>query len=218
MSPSPEKVKSASLEPENPVKSVPQTLTEVSPESTPITLLSPLDSYIRERMKEQPKTLKEIEERVQFQDQQPRHRLQLPNFFEKLSADNEKSPGPYIFRWIYKDKRSVDRHLAIGWTFVNRTYFSQAPRYLFSANGGIEVGDAVLGFMPAKKALDLRAAPAKLSQERLRGQMTQTGPDYVLMTGNKKAEHVYQPELGPESAETSEEKVPGILTEGRDFA
>ena len=202
-----------------PVPSAPSTPTTVpKDDSSPqrITILSELDSYIAERMKEQPRTLEEVTQRVEFLDQRPQHRLKLPEYFEKYSGDG-KLPGPFIFRWIKKEKRAVDRSLALGWTFVNRTVFPEMPRYLLTANGGVEVGDAILGFMPTKKALRLREAPAKLSQERLRGQMTQTKPDYVVMSGNVKDDRIYQPELGPETTETSEERVPGVLTEGRDF-
>ena len=181
-----------------------------------VTVLSELDSYIAERMKEQPQTPEELTSRVEITNRQPAHRLQLPHYFEQLSGD-ARTPGPYIFRWIFKDKRSVDRHLALGWTFVNRTFFPEMPKYLLSANGGVEIGDAILGFMPTKKALQLRAHPGQLSRERLKGQLTQTKPDYVMMTGNPSAENVYQPDLGPEASEESEEKVAGTLTDGRDF-
>ena len=196
---------------------IPLPPTEVLDSTRPITILSELDSYIAERMKGQPRTLEAAVARVESLSDRPRHRLQLPMFFEPLSFDNHQAPGPYIFRWTFKDKRAVDRDLNRGWIIVNRSYFPQAPRYLFTANGGIEVGDALLTFMPAKKAQAIREAPGKLSQERLKGQMTHTSPDYVLMTGNQQSEHVYKPELGPEAPETSEEKVPGVLTEGRDF-
>lgn len=200
--------------PATPVKPVPPPVTEVT---KPIVILSELDSYIAERMKGQPPTLEEAVARVQLQDDRPRHQLTLPVYFERLSADNAKHAGPYVFRWINKVKRAIDAAMSRGWIIVNRTYFPDAPAYLFTANGGVEVGDALLSMMPLKKAQALREAPAKLSQERLRGRMTQTKPDYVLMTGDAKSDHVYAPELGPETSETSQEKVSGVLTEGRDF-
>lgn len=215
MSPLPDVKVEVAPEPQIPVsQGPPPPLSEVS---KPIVILSELDSYISERMKGQPPTIEEAVARVQLMDDRPRHRLKLPMFFEKFSADRTDLPGPYIFRWTFKDKRAIDRDLSRGWIFVNQAYFPQAPRYLFTANGGIEVGDAILAFMPAKKAQVIREAPGKLSRERLHSQMTTVSPDYVLMTGNQKSEHVYKPELGPESTETSEERVPGVLTEGRDF-
>lgn len=204
--------------PESPVKpNVPPSSKEVLSETRPITILSELDSYIAERMKGQPPTLEEAVARVRLLDDRPRHRLHLPDFFERLSADRQGSPGPYVFRWISKQKRAVDTALARGWLLITQAYFPNSPRYLFTANGGIEIGDALLAFMEVKKARTIRDAPGRLSRERLKAQMTQTKPDYVLMTGNQQAEHVYQPELGPEQAEASEEKVAGVLTEGRDF-
>ena len=186
-----------------------------------ITILSELDSQIAERMKGQPQSLEEIVSRAKVHERQSlsRHRLSLPAFFQALSYDDApENKGEYVFKWIFKDKRSIDRHLnVLGWNLVNRTYFAQAPRYLFSANGGVEVGDAILGFIPAKQAIEMRLAPGKRSQERLSSQMTQVDKDYVLMTGNPKDEKVYQPKLGTEAEESSEEKVPGVLTEGRDF-
>lgn len=185
-----------------------------------ITILSELDSYITERMKEQPASLEEAVQRLEVRERAPRHRMKLSPYFESLSADNPKGAGAYVFRWVFKTKRSVDDHLAKGWLLVNRSYFPKAPRYLFTANGGIELGDVLLAFMPVKQAKAIREAPAKLSQERLKSRMTQTKPDYLVMTGNQdrlKDGSVYAPELGPETAETSEERPPGVMTEGRDF-
>ena len=190
-------------------------------EKQSITILSELDSYIAERMKGQPATVEDVKERVKVHERQTlsRHRLSLPEFFQALSYDDApEHKGEFVFKWIFKDKRSIDRHLGVlGWTLVNRSYFQQAPRYLFTANGGVEVGDAILGFIPAKQAIQMRLAPGKRSRERLSSQMTQTEADYVLMTGNPKDEKVYQPKIGPETEESSEEKVPGVLIEGRDF-
>ena len=185
--------------------------------STRVTILSELDSYISERMKEQPTSLTEVANRVEVTNRSGSHRMSLPTYFTQYSADDQKAAGPYAFRWVLKVKRSIDDHLAKGWLFVNRAYFPDAPRYLFTANGGVELGDTMLAFLPIKQAKLMRERPAKLSQERLKGQMTTTGPDTVLMTGNQHSPHVYQPELGAESAETSSASVPGVLTEGRDF-
>ena len=196
-------------------------VTPAPQENQKITILSELDSYIAERMKGQPQSVEEVVSRTKVHERQSlsRHRLSLPEFFQALSYDDvPEHKGDFVFKWIFKDKRSIDRHLnVLGWTLVNRTYFPQAPRYLFTANGGVEVGDAILGFIPAKQAIEMRLAPAKRSQERLSSQMTKVEPDYVLMTGNPKDDKVYQPKLGTEQEESAEEKVPGVLTEGRDF-
>lgn len=196
-------------------------ITPAPQENQKITILSELDSYIAERMKGQPQSVEDVVSRTKVHERQSlsRHRLSLPEFFQAHSYDDvPEHRGDFVFKWIFKDKRSIDRHLnVLGWTLVNRTYFPQAPRYLFTANGGVEVGDAILGFIPAKQAIEMRLAPAKRSQERLSSQMTKVEPDYVLMTGNPKDDKVYQPKLGTEQDEVAEEKVPGVLTEGRDF-
>ena len=191
-------------------------------ETRPVVILSELDSYITERMKEQPKTLEEVASRVEMVEraQATHHRLSLPPYFQEQSADFQPKPGPYIFRWQFKEKRALDRALnVLGWTMVNRAYFPSAPRYLFSANGGVEVGDALLTFMPAKQAQAIRERPAKLSQERLESRMTPVAgeADYVLMTNNPKDERFYKPTLPPESVEESETVTPGVHVEGRDF-
>lgn len=222
MTPQPvDRVKSPTVpvkEPESPEKTVASHVPALEESTKPITILSELDSYISERMKGQPKTLEEVDSRIQTMELKPRHRLELPQFFEERSADHQAKPGPYVFRWLFKDKRAIDRALNVqGWMLVNRTYFPQAPRYVFTANGGVEVGDAILAFMPVKQALAIRAEPARRSQERLKAQMTPVSSDYVMMTGNPNDNRVYQPDLGEEATESPERKVTGVMTEGRDF-
>lgn len=216
MSPTPDRVPNSPQEPQPPEEhALPK---QVESMTQRVTILSELDSYILERQKEQGTSLEEAVSRVEIQEMRPRHRMEMPDSLQKYFWDAQKNPaGRFIPRWVLKDKRAIDSALNRGWLFFNRSYFPDSPRYLFTANGGIEVGDTILAFMPVKQALAIREAPAKLSQERLRGQMTSVGPDTVLMSGNKQSEHIYQPELGPESVESTEEKVPGVLTEGRDF-
>ena len=202
-------------EPVAPVKAVEPLKAE---ETKPIVILSELDSYITERMKEQPRTLEEVESRVEAVSRatETHHRLSLPPYFQTKSYDAQEKPGPYIFRWQFKEKRAIDRALnVLGWTLVNRVFFPEAPRYLFSANGGVEVGDAILAFMPAKKALEIREKPARLSQERLESRMTQVDENYVLMTGNPKDDKVYQPSLPSEAVEETE--MTEVKVEGKDF-
>mgnify|MGYP001593738283 CR=1 FL=1 len=196
---------------------IPPAITPVLDTTQRLTITSDLDSYLLERQKEQPKSLEEVIARAELVDSRPRHRMEMPPSIQQYFRSDKHPEGKYIPRWVLKDKRASDQAFMKGWVIFNRGYFPNAPRYLFSASGGIELGDTILMFMPVKQALAIREAPGKLSRERLKGQMTQTGPDTVLMSGNKQAEHIYQPELGPESAETSEEKVPGVLTADRDF-
>ena len=184
-----------------------------------VTQLSELDSYIVQRQRGQPKTLAEVEARVQRLENlnRDRHRLTLPDYFEQKSYDHEASK-PFVFRWLFKEKKAIDRALNdIGWTLVNRTYFPDAPEYLFTANGGIEVGDSILAFMPAKRALAIRLEPSRRSQQKLNSRMTKVEQDYVLMTGNPTDERVYKPDMGAEERETAPASVGGELTEGRDF-
>ena len=198
--------------------------------SRPVVIMSELDSYIHDRIVSQPQTLDEALDRFEVISAEgtTRHRLVLPEFFERQSYDcswgdscahhTDGIHGPWVFRWLFKEKRAIDHATSvIGWMLVNHAYFPHAPRLLFTANGGVEVGDGILAFIPAKKALEMRAAPGKKSRERINSQMTPVGPDYTMMTGNPKDERVYQPDLGPESQETSETPVPGVLVEGRDF-
>lgn len=207
--------------PAQPVEPLANVAAEQGTPSVTVTQLSELDSYILERQKGQPKTLEDVARRVETLDRKARerHRLSLPEFFEKLSYDhNSNTPGAYMFRWIFKDKRGIDKALnVIGWTLVNRTYFPDAPRHLFTANGGIEIGDAILGFMPAAQALSLRKEPGQRSQDRVASRTTQVEQDYVLMTGNPKDERVYKPDMGTEEAEEAPASVRGELVEGRDF-
>ena len=195
----------------------------------PLVIMSELDSYISEQIKSQPSTLDGAVQRFEQISAAPgRHRLVLPEFFERLSHDcswGQDCPqhvngtqGPWVFRWLFKEKRAIDHaRNVVGWMLVNRAYFPQAPRLLFTANGGVEIGDGILAFIPAKKALELREAPGKRSRDRIESQMTPVGPDYTMMTNNPKDDRVYQPDLGPESQETSEATVPGVFVEGRDF-
>ena len=187
--------------------------------SVTVTQLSELDSYILERQKEQPRTLEEVADRVEVLEKnaRQRHRLTLPEYFEAKSYDH-KTELPFVFRWLFKEKRAIDRALnVIGWTLVNRTYFPDAPRYLFTANGGVEVGDSILAFMPAKRAVAIRQEPGQRSRNRVEAQTTQVESDYVLMSGNAKDSRIYQPQMGSEAAETADTSVAGELVEGRDF-
>ncbi len=187
----------------------------------PTVIMSELDSYVHERMKAQPRNIKAVVERVDsISPNKDAHRLSLPEYFESFSFDNQKHQGPYVFRWIMKDKRALDRAMdVLGWTLVNRVYFPDAPTRLFTANGGVERGDAILAFIPAKAALKIRELPGKASRDALERRMTSVDKDYVLMTGNPKDDRVYRPELGPEGQETEAqtEGSPVQLVEGRDF-
>lgn len=177
-----------------------------APLSQAVTLVSELDGYIQERMKSQPKDLASVE--VMEKPSLGRHRLSLPDYFEQLNYDSPHH-GPYVFRWIYKEKRAIDRALnVVGWVLANRTYFPDAPKELFSVSGAIEVGDAVLGFMPVKRALELREKPGRMSREAL---------ERELRKPEERPDLFYKPNLGPEESEGEMSNPPGALVEGKDF-
>ena len=201
----------------------------------PITIMSEKDAYISERMKEQPQNLADIEVTTK-EEKFGIHRLSLPEYFEHLSYDCtigqsckyhgwkltkvvygldkemdrwvQTKHGKYIFRWLNKDKRALDQSLNVkGWYLANRSFFSDAPRILFSVNGGVELGDSILGFMSVKKALDLRTKPSRESIERVKSEDKRH-------EGNS---HFYKPKLSPEVVEGDDFAPADALQEGRDF-
>ena len=216
------------------VKSVPQAPLQEDPR--PLTIMTEGDAYISERMKTQPKTLADIsvtprEEKLGI------HRLSLPEYFEQFSYDctipgvscihhgwskkevmyglEVKMPrweqtrrGKYIFRWLSKNKRALDHSLNVkDWYLVNRSFFPDAPKILFSVNGGIENGDAILGFMPVSKALLMRDKPSKDSQNRVKSEE------------EKHEDHpnFYKAKLDSERADGDDYAPADALQEGRDF-
>lgn len=161
----------------------------------PITIMTENDSYISERIKSQPSELPEVEVTTR-EEKHGIHRLSLPDYFEPFSFDctmgvscshhgwvkekvtyglnmemdrwKQTKNGKYIFRWLSKLKRALDQSINVrGWYLVNRTAFGEAPKILFSANGGVENGDAILGFMSIQKALAIRETPAQVSKDRV---------------------------------------------------
>jgi hypothetical protein len=174
----------------------------------PLTIMTEGDAYISERMKTQPKNLTEIEV-IPKEDKTGLHRLSLPDFFEQYSFDctagiacihhgwakrevmfglemkmdrwEQTRRGKYVFRWLSKNKRSLDQSLNVkDWYLVNRSFFPEAPKILFSINGGIENGDAILGFMPVTKAIEIRSKPARDSQDRVHSEENkhETDPNF----------------------------------------
>lgn len=201
----------------------------------PTVIMTEADAYIHERVASQPKDLDEIRQ-VTVYTETDQNRLSLPDYLERFSHDCTRgrgcpvhswqhdaernrwsygNRGEFIFRWIKKAKRAIDHAMNVqGWFFVNRRYFPEAPPHLFSANGGIEQGDVILFFLPAKQALRLRAAPGQRSTEILKSRMTRYKDGQVLMTGAPENEQFYAPESS--GAEEENETAPGIQ-EDRDF-
>lgn len=127
----------------------------------PQVLVSSTDAYIWDRMKSQPKSLKDIDVQVVTERQPGLHRLALP---KELNEYETK----YTFRWIFKNKRAIDEACDVkGWIIVSRTHFSGLPNHLFTANGSIERGDNILAFMPRAKAEAMRQRPGDTSRQML---------------------------------------------------
>lgn len=167
--------------------------------ATPQTMIlkSELDAYVSERLREQPATIDDIQVKFNAERAEKHNILALPKELEKYGKN-------YAFRWINKKKRSIDNALdVIGWTFVTLNYFKDLPKHLFTSNGVIERGDAIMAFMPIKQAESIRLRPAQLSRERVR-----SAPVQNLRKWEDRGEKYYKPDLG--AAENDNEKPRGI--------
>jgi len=122
-----------------------------------------LDSYIHDVMQTQPQTMESIKVR-DFNFDKSQSRTSLPDDVKKAFEKRELA-----VRWINKDKRMIDRAIHIrGWIIVNRMFFPELASHYFTANGTIENGDSILGFMPVAQADRLRRRPGEISQERIK--------------------------------------------------
>ena len=151
---------------ETPVNTSP-VIPVVQEESKPQTFVikTEIDAQINERLQTQPKTLDEIQVReLNLPDGQGIHALTLP----KQIKDILEKRGLAGF-WINKKKKAIDHALDDrGWTLFNRVYFPEVSKHNFTANGTVERGDCILGFMPIKNAEKLRRRPGEISQERIK--------------------------------------------------
>lgn len=187
-----------------PVATPPLVAVSVQPEPQkqidPTVILSNVDAHIYERLKEQPKTLAEIEIKTPKYENVG-HMLRLP---KELEAFKNK----YSFKWIYKNKKAIDHNLDnLGFSLVNRIYFTTLPRHLFSAQGCIERGDAILGFTTVKRAEFLRSEPGRISMERVKNLPIEKWKDG--------GEQYYKPDLTQEK--DGEQVVAGIQPDAADF-
>lgn len=201
----------------------------------PLTIMTEHDAYISERMKDQPQVLNDIE-LITKDERLGIHRLSLPDYFEPFSYDctigiscshhgwvkrkvtynidkemdrwEQTKHGKYVFRWLNKNKRALDFSINVrGWYLVNRLFFKDAAKLLFSINGGVENGDSILGFMPVQKALVIRNKPSEESQNRVNSE-------------EKKHEGhpaFYKPKLSSEEEDGDDFAPSDALQEGRDF-
>ena len=148
-----------------------------------------IDAYVSEIVKGGPQRAEDIQ--VVKTDFDPgRHRLSLPREIER------KYGKKYAFRWVNKKKDWIDRAIYVrGWLIVNRVLFNDMPKALFTANGTVENGDAILCFMPMEQAESLRQKPIRESTERVRNlpmeQWKNKGEDSPF----------YKPSLGQEEKE-----------------
>ena len=127
---------------------------------TPRVLLSNADAYVHDRMKGQPKTLDEVDIKViDKEGLEGKHRLSLPEELEPFKSK-------YGFRWLFKNKQAIDYACDVrGWVLVNRTYFPDLPRHLFTVSGSIERGDSILSFIPREKAIEILKEPGEKSNQ-----------------------------------------------------
>ena len=208
---------------------------EAPKEERPMTIMTEKDAYIAERMKSQPKALTDIET-VTVEDKDGVHRLSLPDFFEAYSYDCTRGNGcphhawkkeevsygldqkmdrwiqgkrgKYIFRWLNSNPRALDHNINVrGWNLVNKSFFPDAPRVLFSVNGGVSSGDSILAIMSTTKAMSLREKPSKDSLNR------------VSSEENKHENHpnFYKAKLDPERYDGDDFAPSDARQEGRDF-
>ena len=218
------------------VAPVPPAPVAETPPASPMRVLSEQDSYILTRIASQP-PMDEVLTTVTPVDGE-RHRFSLPDELEGFAYDCSHGKsckahpwqydeargrwsygkhGSFVFRWAWKNKLALDRNVSVrGWLIVNQAYFPTVSRYLFSANGAIEVGDCLLLFMPVKRALAMRQEPGDRSRELIKSRMTRV-KDGVLMTGSPDDPAVYMPKgAGTNETDETEATVPGLM-EGRDF-
>lgn len=207
------------------------------PTAAPLTIMSAQDAYISERMKSQPKSISEIETVPQEEKtgihrlslpeyfehlsydctrgnscvehgwvkREITYGLEL-----KMYRWEQTKRGKFIFRWLSKNKRALDQSMNVkDWFLVNRSSsdFPNAPRILFSINGGVENGDSILGYMSFSKALSLRNKPSQASQDRVRSEETK----------HESHPNFYKAKLDSEHADGDDFAPADARQEGRDF-
>lgn len=150
-------------------------------------LLSTADAFVYDRMKAQPKTLEDVELKITGNDKDPNyHQLILPS---EIKAYENK----FVFRWLNKSKRALDYSCDVrGWILVNRTYFPDLPRHMFTVQGSIERGDCILAFIPKKLAEEIRKEPQERSKEMVDSLFNKhaNDPNYYNPQGDDRGEKV----------------------------
>lgn len=144
--------------------------------SNPTVLLSQTDAYIHERIKSQPKTLTDLDIKVDTDFNPNNHRLTLP---KELDPYMKK----YTFHWIFKREQSISEACDVkGWVILNRSHFPELPKHLFSVTGSVERGDMILGFMKSERAEKLRKAVRDKSRDMVQSRLGahKNDPDYYV--------------------------------------
>ena len=209
---------------------------ETADTQAPISIMTAENSYIADRMKSQPKSFEDLEtaprmdvegihrlslpeffESLSYDCTRgvscPHHKWSKKKVMFGLEKSimqwDQNHFGKYIFRWLSKKKQALDRSLDVmGWSLVNRSFgdFKNAPRTLFTINGGVENGDAILGFMHCEKGKHIRKNPSVVSQDRVKSEATKHETD----------KNFYKAKLDSESADP-DFAPSGALIEDRDF-
>lgn len=139
---------------------------EVSePAAQPLVITSHTNAYIHDRLKSGPKSWDDVKVEVVDDERDSKWNvLVLPKDVEDSFRKRNITP-----RWVNKREQSISRALDVrGWMIANRLLFPELKSHLFTANGTIERGDAILCFMPKERADALRAEPGKRSAERVK--------------------------------------------------
>lgn len=164
-----------------------------------------LDAYVNERLINQPKSFDEIKVKDLKDDSLTSHLLTLPKDIKKALDDRDMVPF-----WINKKKRAIDHAIdQRGWTIFTRTLFPKISKHNFTANGTVEIGDCILGFMPAKNAELLRRRPGQISQERVKNLPIEA---YKNSKGDEKIGY-YKPALSAEPDGQIEREGAGLYSQ-----
>jgi hypothetical protein len=156
-------------------------------------LVSELDAYVSELMKEGPQTIDEVPVSVREVEKDD-----IYNILE-LPQEVKKYEDKFSFCWVSKKKRSIDEYRSVlEFLFVNKRFFPDLPDRLFTANGSIERGDLILMFISKERAKALRDEPIKKSQERIANLPVQD-----LEKWQDRGKRYYKPDVG--ASEDSEE-------------
>jgi hypothetical protein len=153
-----------------------------------IVVHSEVDVMLLDRLKSQPKTLKEVDDEVIVQPKEGRHQLSLPDELDPYL-------GKYAFCWIFKRKKAIDEAYDLyHYKLVNQTLLNNPPLpdHLFSARGIIERGDNVLMFRSKKIDEEMRKIPGieSLRNIKARNEAHEGAPNFYIPESEEKTEKI----------------------------